>query len=51
MFLASNLKKPKENQCFWLRNLKNVRKINVFAPPGGGDPGSVDKKTVKNKNI
>ena len=30
MFLASNLKKPKENHCFWLRTLKNLRKIIVF---------------------
>ena len=33
MFLASNLKKPKENQCFWLRTLKKLRKMNVFAIP------------------
>ena len=33
MLLASNLKKPKENQCFWLRTLKNIRKMNVFALP------------------
>ena len=39
MFLASNLKKPKENQCFWLRTLKYLRKINVFAPPAWGTQG------------
>ena len=33
LFLALTLKKPKENQCFWLRTLKNLRKINVFALP------------------
>ena len=33
LFLALSLKKPKENQCFWLRTLKNLRKINVFALP------------------
>ena len=27
MFLASKLKKPKENQCFWLRTSKNLRKL------------------------
>ena len=32
-FLSQTLKKPKENQCFWLRTLKNLRKINVFALP------------------
>ena len=32
-FLGLTLKKPKENQCFWLRTLKNLRKINVFAFP------------------
>ena len=31
--MALTLKKPKENQCFWLRTLKNLRKINVFALP------------------
>ena len=31
--LALTLKKPKENQCFWLRTLTNLRKINVFALP------------------
>ena len=30
LFLALTFKKPKENQCFWLRTLKNLRKINVF---------------------
>ena len=33
LFLALTFKKPKENQCFWLRTLKNLRKINVFALP------------------
>ena len=33
LFLALNLKKPEENQCFWLRTFKNLRKINVFAFP------------------
>ena len=28
--LRSTLKKPKENQCFRLQPLKNLRKINVF---------------------
>ena len=28
--LRSTLKKPKENQGFWLQPLKNLRKINVF---------------------
>ena len=38
--LGLTLKKPKENQCFWLRALKNLRKINVFALPGHlVDPG------------
>ena len=32
-FFSQTLKKPKENQCFWLRTLKNLRKINVFAFP------------------
>ena len=32
-FLALTVKKPKENQCFWLRTLKNLRKMNVFALP------------------
>ena len=31
--LGLTLKKPKENQCFWLRALKNLKKINVFALP------------------
>ena len=34
-FLGLTLKKPKENQCFWLRTLKNLRKINVFIFPDG----------------
>ena len=33
LFLDLNLKKPEEYQCFWLRNLKNLRKINVLAFP------------------
>ena len=33
LVLALTLKKPKESQCFWLRTLKNLRKINVFAFP------------------
>ena len=33
LFLALNLNKPKQNQCFWLRTLKNLGKINVFALP------------------
>ena len=33
LFLDLNLKKPKENPCVWLRTLKNLRKINVFALP------------------
>ena len=38
--LGLTLKKPKENQCFWLRALKNLRKICVFALPGHlVDPG------------
>ena len=32
-FFSQTLKKPKENQCVWLRTLKNLRKINVFALP------------------
>ena len=32
-FFSQTVKKPKENQCFWLRTLKNLRKINVFALP------------------
>ena len=32
-FLGLTLKKPKENQCFWLRTLKNLRKIDVLAFP------------------
>ena len=31
MFLASNLEKPKENQCFWLRTLENLRKSMFLA--------------------
>ena len=31
---SQNLKKPKENQCFWLQPSKNLRKINVFLPLG-----------------
>ena len=37
-FLGLTLKKPKENQCFWLRTLKNLRKINVFAFPEHLEP-------------
>ena len=33
LFLVLTLKNPKENQCFQLRTLKNLRKINVFALP------------------
>ena len=32
-FFSQTLKKPKEKQCVWLRTLKNLRKINVFALP------------------
>ena len=32
-FFSQTLKKPKENQCVWLRTLKNLRKIDVFALP------------------
>ena len=28
-FLALTVKKLKENQCFWLRTVKNLRKIKV----------------------
>ena len=39
--LSSTLKKPKENQGFWLQPLKNLRKINVFGPWGPmGPPGA-----------
>ena len=37
-FLGLTLKKPKENQYFWLRTLKNLRKINVFALPEHLEP-------------
>ena len=33
LFLDLTLKKPSENQCFWFRTLKNLRKINAFALP------------------
>ena len=33
LFGALTLKKPKENRCVWLRTLKNLKKINVFAVP------------------
>ena len=33
LFLGLNLKKPKENQCFWLQTLKNPRVMHVFAFP------------------
>ena len=40
-FLALTLKKPKENHCFWLRTLKNLRKTFVFAfSRASGDPGA-----------
>ena len=32
--LRPTLKKPKENQGFWLQPLKNLRKIKVFGPWG-----------------
>ena len=37
-FLALTLKKPKENHCFWLRTLKNLRKTSVFAFPRASGP-------------
>ena len=36
--MALTLKKPKENHCFWLRTLKNLRKISVFAFPRAPGP-------------
>ena len=49
-FLALTLKKPKENQCFWLRTLKNLRKIYVFAfPRASGDPGGTIGPTTAKK--
>ena len=51
-FLALTFKKPKENHCFWLRTLKNLRKTFVFAfPTASGDPGGTIGPTTPNKNI
>merc|ERR1711953_249946 len=47
-FLALTLKKPKENHCFWLRTLKNLRKTFVFAfPRASGDPGGTIGPTTR----
>ena len=47
-FLALTVKKPKENQCFWLRTLKNLRKTFVFAfPRASGDPGGTIGPTTR----
>ena len=60
LFLDLNLKKPKENQCVWLRTLKNLRKIRVFAfpehlvtlgAPLGGHACSVAIKTAIFKKL
>ena len=49
-FLALTLKKPKENHCFWLRTLKNLRKTFVFAfPRASGDPGGTIGPTTPKK--
>ena len=49
-FLALTLKKPKENQCFWLRTLKNLRKTFVFAfPRASGDLGGTIGPTTPKK--
>ena len=49
-FLGLTLKKPKENQCFWLRTLKNLRKTFVFAfPRASGDPGGTIGPTTPKK--
>ena len=49
-FLALTLKKPKENQCFWLRTLKNLRKTFVFVfPRASGDPGGTIGPTTPKK--
>ena len=51
-FLALNLKKPKENHCFWLRTLKNLRKTFVFVfPRASGDPGGTIGPTTPKKYI
>ena len=49
-FLALTLKKPKENHCFWLRTLKNLRKTFVFVfPRASGDPGGTIGPTTPKK--
>ena len=50
--MALALKKPKENHCFWLRTLKNLRKTFVFAfPRASGDPGGTIGPTTPKKYI
>ena len=51
-FLALTLKKPKENHCFWLRTLENIRKTFVFVfPRASGDPGGTIGPTTPKKYI